>query len=138
MKKFILIFLLCPLFACAQDTAHIYEIVQQMPHFNGDLPTYINEHFAYPPELIAKNIQGTVVISFVVEKDGSLTKAYAMKSLEHSVDSSAIACIYSMPKWSPGLLNGQTVRVKSELSIRVNAPTIDSISVNPSTQPRIK
>lgn len=137
MKKIILVFLFSPLLIYAQDTSRVYEMAQQMPKFNGDIPTYISKHFVYPPKAMG-GIQGTVVITFVVEKDGSLSGAYPMKSREHSIDSSAIACIYAMPKWSPGVLNGQTVRVRCAIPIQVSAPVIDSVSVNPSTPPRIK
>jgi Gram-negative bacterial TonB protein C-terminal len=138
MKKLIFFFLFSPLFIYAQDTTRVYEMAQQMPHFNGDIPSYISEHFVYPPQTMSKGIQGSLVIGFIVEKDGSLSGAYPMKSLEHSIDSSAIACIYSMPKWTPGALNGVIVRVKYAIPIRVSAPVIDSVSVNPSTPPRIK
>jgi protein TonB len=138
MKKFLLILLFPPAFLYAQDTGKIYIIAQQMPKFNGDIPTYVRDHFTYPEKTMIKGVQGSVVIDFVVEKDGSLSGAYAVKSLEHTIDSSAIACIYSMPKWTPGMLNGQLVRVKYEIPIKVSAPIIDSNSVNPPTPPRIK
>ena len=80
-----------------------------------------------------KGIQGTVVITYTVEKDGSLSGAYAIKSLDPSIDSSAIECIYSMGRWNPGKVNGVPVRVKGAIPIRVSAPIIDSVSVNPST-----
>lgn len=138
MKKFLILFLFFPVFMHAQDTSRVYEMAQQMPHFNGDLPSYISDHFAYPEKAAYKGAEGYVVITFVVEKDGSLSGAYAIKSLEPSIDSAAIACVYSMPKWTPGVLNGTVVRVKSAISIKVSSPTIEPSSVNPSTPPRVK
>ena len=140
MKKILILLFLSPIYIHAQttqDTGRIYELVQEMPTFNGDVPTYIRNHFVYPPEDIAKNIQGTVVVTYTVEKDGRITGAYAIHSLEHSIDSSAIACVSAM-KWNPGKLNGVPVRVKGAIPITVEKPIIDSNSVNPSTPPPIK
>jgi len=140
MKKIFLLLLLSPIYIYAQnthDTGRIYELVQQMPTFNGDVPTYVRSHFVYPPEDIAKKIEGTVVVTYTVEKDGRITGAYAIHSVEHSIDSSAIACISAM-KWNPGKLNGVAVRVKGAIPITVTKPIIDSNSVNPRTPPPIR
>lgn len=136
----ILLLFLSPVYIYAQDTpdtTRVYEVAQPMPKFDGDIPTYIRDHFVYPQEALTKGIEGNVVITFVVEKDGSVSGAYAIQSLEHSIDSSAIACVSSM-KWTPGRLNGVAVRVKGAIPIRVSAPIIDQSSVNPTTPPRIK
>lgn len=142
MKKYLAAFLFFPAFIHAQDTSkannQVYEFVQQMPKFNGDVPTYISDHFVYPQEAMDKGVQGTVYVSFIVEKDGSITRTHVMRGVEHSLDSAAVACVSSMPKWMPGMQNGQPVRVRYSIPIRFRLPTIDTSSVNPSTPPRIK
>lgn len=140
MKKILILIFLSPVHLYAQDTqdtTRVYEVAKPMPAFNGDIPTYIRDHFVYPAQAMSKGIQGTVVITYTVEKDGSVSGAYAIQSLDPYIDSSAIACVSSM-KWTPGRLNGVPVRVKGAIPIRVTAPIIDSSSVNPSTPPRIK
>lgn len=138
MRKILLLFLFSPAFIHAQDTSRVYDLVQQMPKFNGDIPSYISDHFVYPKEAMNKGIQGTVDVTFIIEKDGRVSGAHALRSVEHSLDSAAVACISSMPKWTPGMQNGQVVRVRYEIPIRFSIPTIDQSSVNPSTPPRIK
>ena len=138
MKKFLILFLFFPAYMNAQDTTRIYDMVQEMPTFKGDIPTYVRDHFVYPDKVMAKGIQGTVVITYTVEKDGSISGAYAIKSLDPAIDSAAVECISSMPRWNPGKLNGVVVRVKGAIPIRVSAPIIDTNSVNPATPPRIK
>lgn len=138
MKKILVLLLLSPAFMHAQDTTRIYDRVQQMPTFKGDIPAYVRDHFVYPDKAMAKGIQGTVVISYIVEKDGSISGAHVMKNLDPSIDSAAVECISSMPRWNPGKLNGVAVRVNGAIPIRVSPPVIDTESVNPSTLPRIK
>ncbi len=120
------------------DPNHIYGLVSQMPEFDGDLYKYLGDHLAYPEAAMDKGVQGTVYVTFVVEKDGNLTGVHVIHSLEHSLDSAAVACIRRMPKWKPGIQDGATVRVQYNLPIKYAMPLIDTKSVNPTTPPRVK
>ncbi|HXB11169.1 MAG TPA: energy transducer TonB [Bacteroidia bacterium] len=120
------------------DPNHIYGLVSQMPEFDGDLYKYLGDHLAYPEAAMDKGVQGTVYVTFVVEKDGNLTGVHVIHSLEHSLDSAAVACIRRMPKWKAGIQNGLTVRVQYNLPIKYTMPLIDTKSVNPTTPPRVK
>jgi periplasmic protein TonB len=122
----------------ANDPNHIYGLVSQMPEFDGDLYKYLGDHLAYPEAAMDKGVQGTVYVTFVVEKDGNLTGVHVIHSLEHSLDSAAVACIRRMPKWKPGIQDGATVRVQYNLPIKYIMPLIDTKSVNPTTPPRVK
>ena len=139
-KIFLLLSLLTPcIYVNAQtpDTT-VHLLAQQMPKFNGDLYQYLSEHIMYPPQAMSKNAQGTVYVEFIIEKDGSVNRVHIKKSVEHSLDSAAMACIHSMPKWIPGSQNGQPVRVQYEIPINFQMPDITPKSVNPSTPPRVK
>lgn len=125
------------IYAQTADTS-VHAIVHQMPKFNGDLYQYLSEHIMYPPQAMDKKAQGTVYVSFVVEKDGSIDHVYIKKGVEHSLDSTAMACIRSMPKWIPGSQNNQPVRVEYEIPINFQLPDIAPTSVNPDTPPRVK
>ena len=57
-------------------------------------------------------IQGRVVVSFIVEKDGSLTDVKVIKSLDPAFDKEAVRVVKSMPKWEPGMYRGKPARVK--------------------------
>jgi len=116
----------------------VFTLVQQMPRYNGDITKFLTEHLAYPQAAMDKGVQGTVYVTFVVEKDGSLSGISIRQGLEHSLDSAAMACIRSMPKWIAGMRDGQKVRVQYSIPLQFNLPTIEPSSVNPATPPRIK
>ena len=61
--------------------------------------------------------QGRVIATFVVEKDGSITNAKVVKAIDPLLDAEALRIIHEMPKWNPGRINGQPVRVKYELPV---------------------
>ena len=63
-------------------------------------------------------IQGRVVVSFIVEKDGSLTDVKVIKSLDPAFDKEAIRVVKSMPKWEPGMWRGKPARVNYSIPIR--------------------
>ena len=62
-------------------------------------------------------IQGRVVVSFIVEKDGSLTDVKVIKSLDPAFDKEAVRVVKSMPKWKPGMYRGKPARVKYYIPI---------------------
>ena len=87
------------------------DVVEQMPSFPGGpqaLLDYLSEHINYPEGYEETCVQGRVVITFVVEKDGSLSDITVVKSLEKAFDEEAVRAVKSMPNWIPGT----PVRVK--------------------------
>jgi TonB family protein len=104
--------------AHAADTDVVFTIVQQMPKFTGgDIYKYISNHLQYPQSAINSKTQGTVYVTFVVEKNGTLSGVKAIRSVSHALDSAAVACISSMPVWQPGMQNGHAVRVAYNIPI---------------------
>jgi TonB family protein len=91
------------------------DVVEQMPSFPGGpqaLLDYLSEHINYPEGYEETCVQGRVVITFVVEKDGSLSDVAVVKSLEKAFDEEALRAVKSMPNWIPGMQNGEPIRVK--------------------------
>lgn len=91
-----------------------------MPTFpggNGALMAYLSKSIKYPAIAEENGIQGRVVCSFVVERDGSVSDIRIVKSVDPSLDKEAQRVIASMPKWIPGRQNGQAVRVKYSLPV---------------------
>ena len=78
---------------------------------------FIKRTKVYPVSALKQNIQGRVIITFIVEKDGSLTNAKVIKSVNQDLDKEAMRVIKKMPKWMPGKQNGNAVRVKYALPI---------------------
>ena len=98
----------------------VFEYVEQMPSFPGGpsaLMQYLSKNIKYPPFAEEMNIQGRVVCTFVVERDGSVTDIRIVKSVDSSLDKEAIRVVSAMPKWIPGRQNGQMVRVKYTLPV---------------------
>ena len=97
------------------DPEKVYDVVEQMPEFPGG-PAALYETLAksiqYPEEARIKGAQGRAIVTFVVEKDGSISNPRVVKSVDPSLDAEALRVINSMPKWNPGKQNGEPVRVK--------------------------
>jgi len=90
-----------------------FKFVEEMPEFPGgmdSLKAFLAREIQYPP--IAKNngITGTVLVEFVVEKDGRVTNAKVKVPLFPECDKEAVQCVMSMPKWKPGRNMGKPVR----------------------------
>lgn len=93
----------------------VFDVVEQMPSFPGGMGAmmqYLSSNIKYPKEAEKKGIQGRVLLSFIVQTDGSITDVRISKSVDPSLDKEAIRVVKSMPKWIPGKQNGQPVRVK--------------------------
>lgn len=98
----------------------IYEDVEQMPSFPGGqwaLMQYVARNIKYTVVAQENGIEGHVVVSFVVERDGSITDVQVVRSVVPSLDREALRVIRSMPKWIPGKQNGQAVRVKYNVPV---------------------
>ena len=98
-----------------EEETKIFEVVEQMPQFPGGdaaLMQYLSSHIKYPVVAEENGIQGRVVCTFVVERNGSITDVRVVKSVDPSLDKEAVRVIKSMPNWIPGKQNGSAVRVK--------------------------
>ena len=97
-----------------------FDVVEQMPQFPGGpaaLMQFLSSNVKYPKEAFEKGIQGRVIANFVVEKDGSITEARIVKSVDPLLDAEALRVVGIMPKWAPGTQNGEPVRVKYTVPI---------------------
>lgn len=93
----------------------VFDVVEEMPSFpggNAALMSYLNSNTKYPVVAQENGVHGRVIISFVVERDGSISDVKVARSVDPSLDREAQRVVKSMPRWTPGKQNGQTVRVK--------------------------
>ena len=93
----------------------VFDVVEQMPSFPGGsaaLMSYLSSNTKYPVVAQENGVQGRVIVSFVVERDGSISDVKVARSVDPSLDREAQRVVKSMPRWSPGKQNGSTVRVK--------------------------
>jgi TonB family protein len=106
--------------AIMQNDDPIFEVVEQQPLFPGG-PTammqWLSENLNYPEEVAEQGIQGRVVVSFVVEKDGSITNAQVVRGIDPLLDREAVRVVQAMPNWQPGKQGGEVVRVRFNVPI---------------------
>lgn len=98
-----------------EEETKVFDVVEQMPQFPGGqqaLFEYLSKNIKYPVIAEENGVQGRVIVTFVVERDGSITDVKVVKSVDPSLDKEAQRVIKSMPHWIPGKQNGSAVRVK--------------------------
>lgn len=103
-----------------KDSMFIYDYTATMPEYNGktrDMMAYIHRQIKYPAYEKMQGIQGKVVVSFVVERDGSLTSPSVISPVSPGIDRQAVAAVMAMPKWKPGKNNDDPVRVRMKIPI---------------------
>ena len=97
------------------EETKVFDVVEEMPQFpggNSALFEYLSKNIKYPVVAEENGVQGRVVVTFVVERDGSITDVKVVKSVDPSLDKEAQRVVKSMPHWIPGKQNGSAVRVK--------------------------
>lgn len=96
-------------------------IVEVMPTFKGgDLTKFrewVGKHTNYPAAAMENKIRGTVFLTFIVEKDGSVSNVTVLKGVHPLLDEEAVKAISDSPLWSPGLQRGQPVRVRFQIPL---------------------
>ena len=119
MKFSFLLSSLFPIIGYAQtsvtDTVLVDSNTYTIPHFPGeekDLFKFLGKNVHYPPDAREKNIQGKVILQFIVNEDGSISDIQVVQSLSSDCDSEAIRVVKKMPRWIPGTKNG--IPIKSQ------------------------
>ena len=102
------------------EVEKVFDVVEQMPSFPGG-PSALMEWFSnnvkYPVVAQENGVQGRVVVSFVVERDGSITDVKVVRGVDPSLDREASRVVRAMPRWIPGKQNGSAVRVKYNVPV---------------------
>lgn len=98
-----------------QPPDSIYLKVDKVPVFTknrGNVQKYLSKNITYPVDALAKEIEGKVLVSFIITKEGKLKDAKIEKKLYDSADKEAIRVVRTMQDWKPGKLNGNEVSTK--------------------------
>jgi TonB family protein len=111
------------------DQERVFDIVEQMPEFpDGGMSAmmkFLSRNVKYPVNAQKNKVQGRVTLTFIVEKDGSITHETITQSVNPELDNEALRVVRLMPKWKPGMQRGKAVRVKYTVPIAFrlnNAP----------------
>lgn len=102
------------------DEDKVYDVVDVMPQFPGGyekLKDYLEENMQYPQKLKGSGIRGRVVVTFVVEKDGKISKAKVVRSPHSALAKETLRLVRNMPRWIPGKQNGIHVKVKYTIPV---------------------
>ena len=98
----------------------IFDAVEQPPMFPGGqeaMMKWLSNNIRYPEAAQQNNVSGRVIVSFVVEKDGSVSDVKLAKGIDRDLDNEALRVVKRMPKWQPGKNNGVAVRTKFTLPV---------------------
>ncbi len=95
----------------------VYMIVPQMPTFQGDLDNFMADHLHYPKSAIDRGISGTVNITFIITKTGTVSNVTVLSGVSPDIDSEAVRVVKSMPPWNPGKKDGMAVNVQYNLPV---------------------
>ena len=98
----------------------VYTLVEHDPEFNGGMEglyQYLAANIKYPADAKAEKVQGRVYVSFVIEKDGSVSNVKIVRSPDERLSREAERVVKAMPKWKPGRQSGKKVRVSYTLPI---------------------
>ena len=109
----------------------VFDKVDEMPHFPdgmAGLMQYLSTNVRYPKDAKESGTQGSVIVSFIVEKDGSISNAKVTKPTYSSLDEEALRVVSAMPKWVPGKQNGEAVRVKYAVPVSFRLKGEDLLS----------
>ena len=101
----------------AKNYDDVFQVVEDMPKFPGDLNKYLGKNVKYPEKAQKEKIQGRVTVQFIVEKDGTITNVKVLRSVHQLLDKEAIRVVENMPKWIPGTQRGEPVRVSYTVPI---------------------
>lgn len=129
MKKnmLILAFLLC-IFgwvtirsAYGQESdERVYQTVDKVPVFKkngGNVQKYLAKNLAYPVDALAKELEGKVIVSFIVSSKGQISNAHVVKGLSESTDKEALRVVNTLENWKPAKVGGKEVATKVTIPV---------------------
>ena len=95
----------------------VYDHIEDMPTFNGNLNQWLLQNMKYPVEAMNKKEQGKVIVQFIVSENGEVSEPKIIRSVSPALDEEACRIVLAMPKWNPGKLKGKPVAVRYMLPI---------------------
>ena len=103
-----------------EELSKVYDVVETMPEFPGGVEAmfaWVNNSIKYPAMAKDLGLEGEVICTFIVEKDGSIDSINVVAPVDSLLDKEAVRVISSMPKWTPGMQGEDTMRVRYAMPI---------------------
>ncbi|MEC3879412.1 energy transducer TonB [Parapedobacter sp. 10938] len=97
--------------------------VEIEPAFPGGIEAFLNyvqKNYRYPARAVESGVKGKIILSFIVERDGSLTDIRIVRDLKFGTGDEAVRLLKASPRWTPGVQNGREVRVAYTLPIALD------------------
>ena len=113
----------------------VYESVEQMPEFPGGaagLMRYLQENIKYPPEAAKNNIEGRVIVQFIIDETGQVGEIKVVRPISEELDAEAVRVVKNLPKFEPGRQDGEAV------SVWYTLPIVFKLQAKPMPQPQPK
>jgi TonB family protein len=120
-----------------ENQKQIFTAVEQAPGFPGgyvELNNYLVKNLRYPAKARENKTQGRVIVTFVVEPDGSITNTRVVRGIGYGADEEALRVIKASPKWLPGIQNGRKVRVAYTIPIQFSLAKAEKTGAIPATK----
>ncbi|GEM_PF-465878 len=100
-------------------------VAVQSPRYPGGvkaLSEFLEENIKYSPDAIEKKIEGTVILSFIVDQTGNVSNIKIIKGLDPDLDQASIDAVKKMPVWIPGQINGKPSKQEFSLPVKFTLP----------------
>lgn len=113
----------------------VYNSVEQMPEFPGGvagLMRYLSENIKYPPEAAKNDIEGRVIVQFIIDETGQVGEVKVVRSVSDELDAEAVRVVKTLPKFEPGRQDGEAV------SVWYTLPIVFKMQAKPMPQPQPK
>jgi TonB family protein len=126
--------------AIARDTTkkgQVYMAVEQQPQFRGGdnaFATYLGKTIKYPQTARKNNVEGRVILTFVVEKDGAITDVKVLRGIGSGCDEEAVRALKQSPKWIAGKQSGKAVRVQFSVPVQFSLSPKTALNTSPASK----
>lgn len=107
--------------ATGEDENEVFTVVEQNPEFPGGyeaMMAFVKQHMKYPANARRMQIEGTVYVGFIVNKDGTISDVSVLRGIMSECDNEAIRVIKMMPAWKAGKQNGRNVNVRFTVPLK--------------------
>lgn len=109
-----------PQTAAEEEDTTVLRTVEKLPEYPGGIVEFmkwLSHSLRYPPQARARKIQGKVVVSFIVNKNGTISSPKIEKHADPMLDAEALRVVRLMPRWTPGMMNGKSCRTMIAIPI---------------------
>ena len=113
----------------ANPNRKVYDDAEKMPEYRGGLREFykfLGMNMKYPKTAVAAKKEGTVIVGFVIEEDGTVANVKILKAVDPELDAEALKAVSASPKWIPATVDGKPVAMNFVVPVKFNIPKTDA------------